>query len=85
MEIITESIKSIFKPEQGRISFFNKKDNLPLLLNASYSFSFGTENGGKYGEGLICKEGMVSTILGIDTPYYQIDFPMDGNINLKDT
>ena len=42
------------------------------------------DKGGKYGEGLICKEGMVSTILGIDTPYYQMDFPMAGNINLKE-
>jgi alpha-galactosidase len=46
MEIVTESIKSVFEPEYGRISFFNKKDNQPLLLNASYSFSFGTEGGG---------------------------------------
>jgi hypothetical protein len=46
MKIIAKSIKSVFNPEGGRISFFNRKDNLPLLLNASYSFSFGTENGG---------------------------------------
>ena len=41
-------------------------------------------NGGKYGEGLKCRKGMVATTLGIDTPYYQIDFPMAGNINLKE-
>lgn len=46
VELATQSVKSIFNPERGRISFFNKKDNQPLLLNAAYGFSFETENGG---------------------------------------
>ena len=40
VELATQSVKSIFNPERGRISFFNKKDNQPLLLNAAYGFSF---------------------------------------------
>lgn len=46
MELVTQSVKSVFDPEHGRISFFSKKDNQPLLRNASYGFSFGTESGG---------------------------------------
>jgi len=41
-------------------------------------------SGGKYGEGLICRKSMVATASGIDAPYSQIDFPMAGNINLKE-
>ncbi|MDO9541664.1 MAG: alpha-galactosidase, partial [Kiritimatiellia bacterium] len=46
MELKTDSIRLVFNPAHGRISFFARKDNRPLLLNAGYFFNFGTRAGG---------------------------------------
>jgi hypothetical protein len=46
--------------------------------------SITKEKQGKYGEALVCcDKGMVTNSQGISAPYYQLAFPLDGNLDLK--
>ena len=38
---------------------------------------------GKYGEALVCAKGMTTNLQGIFAPYFQLAFPMSGNLDLK--
>ena len=42
-----------------------------------------SDGSGKFGEALICRQGMAVTSAGISAPFYQINFPVANNINLK--
>ena len=41
-------------------------------------------HGGKVGEGLICRNGMVTNPIGISGPFWPLAFPLDGNLDLKE-